>query len=537
MEADRQAAGQQPLYTPPLGAIETTLAAIWSEALRTKAVGRETTLSDCGGDPRTAALVADRIRQTLGVNLPLSAFSDTRSLAEIASMIRERRRRALAPILPAPRSAPLPLSQAQRGLWFLSQLEPQSTSYHVPLAYRIRGELHSGAIQRALDGLLRRHEALRTRFDRIDGEVLQRIDPPETGFALTHEDLSSRTDADERLRVLMTQEAHAPLDLERGPLARGRLIRLAATEHVLLITLHHINCDGLSLGIILRELRDMYMAFRRGAPDPLPPLKLQYADYAAWQRQWLSAELLSELSAWWKDKLAGVPDLLELPADRRRTRHSDFAGGVVPLALDPGITAGLKALGLQTRTTLFTVLLAGWALVLSRLSGQEHLVIGTPAATRTRTELEGLVGLFVNTLPLPMDVSGNPTLEELLQRIHTITLEAHEHQGLAFEQIVEAVKPTRSLTYTPLFQVMFAWEGDDTQRRLELPGLEVTEIPQPTLAVQFDLTLSLAQSGDCIVGGLSYATALFDETTIRRHATYLRRVLSQMVYGASRAAA
>jgi len=325
----------------------------------------------------------------------------------------------------------------------------------------------------------------------------------------------------------MIREVQTPFDLQRGPLARGRLLRMAPDDHVLLITLHHIISDGWSISILTRELSALYAAFKRGERAPLQPLKIQYVDYAAWQRQWLSEKRVSEHLDYWGHVLAGAPPLLELPTDRPRPAQQRFDGSVVAVELDEELTAGLKTLSQRYGMTLFMTLLTAWATVLSRLSGQDDLLIGTPTANRTHTEIEGLIGLFVNTLALRVSFSDDPTIEEVLLRTRGACLEAQEHQDLPFEQVVELINPKRSTAYTPLFQVMFAWENTETET-FDLPGLEVEQIDTPTTTAKYALTLGLTELRGRIVGELNFSTALFDATTAQRYVSYLRLVLAQM---------
>ena len=296
-------------------------------------------------------------------------------------------------------------------MWFLAQLKGVSEAYHIPLNLRLKGELDEDVLVQALAGLVVRHEALRTSFYTIDGELYQRIGAADKGFALRREDLRGFEDWRVRLSGLIDEEASTSFDLEHGPLIRGRLIRIGPDEQVLLVTMHHIVSDGWSMGVLLRELGSLYRAYSRGEADPLPALEIQYADYAAWQRQWLSGEVLGEQSAYWQGKLSDAPAVIELPTDRRRPAEQDFRGGDVRLELDEALTAGLNALSRRHGLTLFMTVLAGWALVLSRLSNQEDVVIGAPSANRDRLEIEGLIGFFVNTLALRVDLSGAPTVE------------------------------------------------------------------------------------------------------------------------------
>jgi len=452
---------------------------------------------------------------------------------------------ALARIEPVDRSGALPLSFAQWRLWFLDQLGVPGAVYHIPTRIRLKGELDRDALVRALERVVTRHEALRTTFAEADGEPVQRIAPAEESpFELAEHDLRGYAEAGAELVRLLEEDAATPFDLARGPLIRGCLIRLADDDQVLLITMHHIVSDGWSMGVFTRELSTLYAAFRDGGPDPLPALPIQYADYAVWQRRWVDGEVLKAQAEYWKETLAGVPELLELPTDRPRPARQDFSGREVLIELDAELTAGLKALGQRHGVTLYMTFLAAWAVVLGRLSGQENVVIGTPVAGRGRREIEGLIGFFVNTLAIRIDLSGSPTVAELLGRAKGRALEAQDHQDIPFEQVVELLQPVRSLAHTPLFQVMFNWLNMP-ERDLSLSGLarvrpEAAPAPAPgpeaaaqlrapsDASAQFDLSLTLSERGGRIVGALDYATALFEPETMERHVAYLRRVLAQM---------
>jgi len=439
----------------------------------------------------------------------------------------KRQTTAEAPIERADRTVLLPLSYAQQRLWFLSQLEGVSEAYHIPLGLRLRGDLDQAALRAALDSLVARHEALRTRFVQEAGEPRQRIAPEGIGFALQEHDLRGEADVEGALCQLSAQEVSAQFDLHSGPVIRGRLIRLAEHEHVLLLTMHHIVSDGWSVGVLLQELGELYRAYRCGQTDTLPALPIQYADYAVWQRRWLSGALLQSQREYWQRTLSGAPALLELPSERVRPAQQDYVGALLEFELGEELTGKLKALSQRHTATLFMTVLTGWAVVLSRLSGQQDVVIGTPVANRTRLELEGLIGFFVNTLALRLDLSGNPGVSELLQRVKSQTLNAHQHQDLPFEQVVEIVQPPRSLAHSPLFQVLFVWQNAQAAE-LEWPGLQLQPAELPHTTTKFDLTLSLVEAGDRIVGGVEYATALYERSTIERYMGYLRRVLEQM---------
>ncbi|HEV3051764.1 MAG TPA: condensation domain-containing protein, partial [Longimicrobium sp.] len=415
-----------------------------------------------------------------------------------------------APIVPVERSGPLALSFAQQRLWFLEQLGELGSTYHIPEQLRLRGALDRAALARTLERIVARHESLRTVFVLVDGEPQQRILPvEESGFSLVEHDFRALADVEDELRRLVQNEREAPFDLERGPLFRARLVRLADDDHLLLLTMHHVVSDAWSMGVFTRELRTLYTAFSQGEPDPLPALPVQYADYAAWQRRWVKGEVLDAQAAYWTQTLAGAPELLELPTDHARPARQDHAGDTVPVDLDAELTARLTALGHRHGTTLYMTVLAGWAVVLARLSGQGDVVIGTPSANRGRAEVEELIGFFVNMLPVRVELSGRPDVAALLARVKGRALEAQRNQDIPFEQVVERVRPVRSLAYTPLFQALFAWQNA-MGGALELPGLVVDAGAAETDTAKFDLTLFLAEQDGRIAGSIEYATALFD---------------------------
>ena len=340
-------------------------------------------------------------------------------------------------------------------------------------------------------------------------------------------DLRGVADQDRQLKHCMDKETHASFDLEKGPLLRASLIQIQDDECALLITQHHIVSDGWSIGIMLRELSQLYSAYCNGGSNPLSPLRIQYPDYAAWQRKWLSGDQLKSQSEYWRTALAGAPVLLDLPTDHPRPPHQSFKGDRVTIAWNSQITSALKQLSQKHGVTLFMTILSAWSAVLSHLSGQDDIVIGTPNANRNHPEIESLIGFFVNTLALRIDLSGKPTARELLERVRRSTLAALNHQDLPFEQVVEAVQPPRKMDHTPLFQVMFAWQNNEDDD-LEFPGLQITPCDLDYDAAKFDLTLSLWEEDNGIGGNLEYSTALFDRTTIERHVGYVHAMLLAM---------
>ncbi|MEI7257015.1 condensation domain-containing protein, partial [Dickeya dadantii] len=518
-------------YEAPAGEIETVLAQIWQDVLGVARVGRHDHFFELGGHSLLAVQLAARVRQALAIEMPLQALFATPRLIDLAQRLSGMDKAAHTLIPVAERTERLPLSFAQQRLWFLAQFDAAaSQAYHMPAALRLTGMLDRQALQRALNQLVARHEGLRTRFVVHDGQAWQQVDAPESGFALSCRDLRMLDPGlrDERLAALAAEEARAPFDLSRGPLIRAHLLQVADDEHLLLLTQHHIISDGWSIGILVREFSALYQAALRQLPDPLPPLPIQYADYAVWQRQTVQGERLNTALDFWRSQLMGAPALLDLPTDRPRPAVQSYAGAEVAVEFDAGVLHGLKACGQRHGTTLFMTLLAGWSLLLARLSGQEDVVIGTPVANRPHRELEGIIGCFVNTLALRVETGRCRTVSELLAQVRSRTLAAYAHQELPFEQVVEALQPGRSLSHSPLFQVMLALNNTPAEA-LEWPGLTLSVAEQPKPASPFDLTLSLTESDRGLAGSLQYASDLFEEATVVRMVGCLRTLLMAMV--------
>jgi amino acid adenylation domain-containing protein len=423
----------------------------------------------------------------------------------------------------------LPASGAQQRLWFIDQLEGGSIAYHIPLLLHIAGELDRQALLDALDALIVRHEALRTIFPEVDGVAMQEI-VPASRFQMSVVDLSARPAAERDMEVLRhtSQELASPFDLASGPLVRGRLLQLSAVEHALLITVHHIVADGWSVDVFIRELVQLYAASHTGVPSPLPPLPIQYADYAQWQHERLTEADVVERLKYWRQHLQGAPELLELPSDRARPAVQTYRGSSVRVSLGAELTAELKALARRHDLTLAMVLYAGWVVLLARLSGQSDIVVGVPVANRPCTEVEGLIGFFVNTLAVRTRLENDPTISEILRQVKRSMVGAYSQQQVPFELVVNALQPTRTLSYSPIFQVMFALQPAK-QSATQLAGITLVEREVPPQMSHFDLTLSLHEGGDEIEGTLTYATDLFDGDTVVRWAERLKVVLRAMV--------
>ncbi|HYH80098.1 MAG TPA: amino acid adenylation domain-containing protein, partial [Longimicrobium sp.] len=446
-------------YVAPRTPVEEVLAGIWVEVLRLERVGVEEGFFDLGGHSLLAIRVVSRIRELFGVELPLRALFEGPTVAEMARAVEEMRRAelpVLPPVVPVERDGTLPLSFAQERLWFIDRLEPESAAYNVPVVWRVGGALDEAALERSLSEIVRRHEALRTVFREVDGSPVQVV-APFGGFILPVEDLSGLSDADREaaLRRRAGEEARRAFDLSAGPLFRAALLRLGAEDHVLLLCMHHILVDQWSMGVLRRELSTLYAAYREDGESPLAELAVQYADYAVWQRGQLRGEVLDRHLAYWKEHLAGAPELLELPTDRPRPAVQTYRGAREGIMLSGELLARLEALGRSEGATLFMTLLAAFQVLLGRYGGSEDVVVGSPISGRTRREVEELIGLFLNTLVLRTDLSGDPGFRAVLGRVREMTLGAYEHQEIPFERLVTELQPGRSLSYSPLFQVMF----------------------------------------------------------------------------------
>ncbi|WP_038791344.1 condensation domain-containing protein, partial [Burkholderia pseudomallei] len=518
-------------YEAPQGAKEEALAAIWRELLHVERVSRHDNFFELGGHSLLAVQLVSRLRQALSVEVALSTVFDAPVLSALASRLDDNTAEVLPPIPLAPRDGRIALSLAQQRLWFLTQLEGVSEAYHMSGAVRLDGPLNREVLQRALNRIVMRHEALRTCFAREEGEPIQVIQP-HADLTVSYHDLREAEQTEQRAKDLSQAHASAPFDLSRDLPVRVLLLQLADEAHVVQVVMHHIASDGWSVGVFLQELSALYGSFIAEQGDPLAPLPLQYADYAAWQRRWLASGQLEKQGAFWQTNLSGAPTLLELPTDRPRPPKQSHAGASVEVKLGAALSERVKRLSQRHGVTPYMTLLSSWAAVLSRLSGQEEVVIGSPVAGRNRTEVEALIGFFVNTLALRLDLSSEPTVGELLKRTKAQVLSAQAHQDLPFDQVVERVKPPRSTAHPPLFQVMFVWQNMPAGE-LTIPGLTIRAVETPLQTAQFELTLSLREAGDDIVGHLNYASALFDESTVRRYVTYWRRLLEGMTAGAA----
>ncbi|HEY0783876.1 MAG TPA: condensation domain-containing protein, partial [Thermoanaerobaculia bacterium] len=545
----------------PLSPMEAALAAIWSELLDLPSgsrVGAADGFFALGGHSLLATQVVARVRERFGVELPVRALFEEPTLSGLAARVEVAQlalgvdltaavpSASLPPLRrsPAAPGAARPASFAQQRLWFLDRLEPGSALYNIPAALAVRGALDVPALARVLTEIGRRHETLRTVFVEEGGEPRQLVRPP-APVAVPLVDLAALPAARRfaEARALADAEAGRPFDLARGPLWRTVLLRLLPREHEALVTVHHIVSDGWSTEVLVREVAALYTAFTAGRPSPrpagsagnggsagLPELPVQYADYAVWQRALLSGPVLAGEVAWWRRQLAGAAPL-DLPFDRPRPASSSHRGEQLDRALAPALAAGLRALGRRYGATLFMTLTAAFQALLARLSGQDDVSVGTPVAGRSHVEIEGLIGFFVNTLVLRQDLAGDPPFRELLGRVRETSLAAQAHQAVPFERLVEELAPERSLSLSPLFQVLFALEAAP-RAALDLPGLSLAPLPfgRPAGGVaKFDLTWTVAEGASGLGSSLEFSTDLFDRATIARWASHLERLLAAVV--------
>ncbi|HEY2738205.1 MAG TPA: condensation domain-containing protein, partial [Thermoanaerobaculia bacterium] len=513
---------------------EEILAAIWSDLLEVDRIGRDDDFFARGGHSLLATQLVSRVRAAFGVELPLRALFEQPTVGGMARLVDELVRSGQGagapPLVRRDREAELPLSHAQQRLWFLHQMDSESSAYNVPLPLRLRGALDVAVLAGALSHIVARHEVLRTHFIAVLGRPLQVIDPPQP-FLPAVIDLTALSPAgrDGEARRLAAAESRRPFDLEHGPLLRAALLRMDPEDWVALFTMHHIVSDGWSTGILVRELSTAYDALGRGDAPRLPELPVQYADYAAWQNGRLSGELLESELAHWRGQLAGAPATLDLPFDRPRPPvQPRIRGAAQRFTVSAELSDALRAMSRDHAATLFMTLLTGLQVLLGRLAGQDDVVIGTPIAGRSRLEVENLIGFFVNTLVLRLDLSGNLSFAGLLARARTQTLAAYAHQDLPFEKLVEELVPERSLGHAPLFQVLFGFQNE-AGATLELSGLTWTPFDSAGETAKFDLTLSLEVSGRDLNGTLEYNRDLFDRMTIEHVVERYERLLAAAV--------
>ncbi len=520
-------------YVAPRTPTEEVLATLWAGALHLEQVGINDNFFELGGHSLLAIQVIAQLRTHLQIELPLRSFFEAATLAELAQQIEHQRTADtsaspdLLPITPVARDSHLLAAFAQERLWFIQQFAPDCLAYNSPAAIRFRGQLDIGALELSLNDIIHRHETLRTTFTAVDGQPVLVIAPelylPLPVIDLRHLPPDERETEARRLLAADQQ----PFHLERGPLIRTSLIRMDAADCILLVNMHHSITDGWSYAIFYRELAAFYQAHLTGIPAVLPDLPIQYADFAQWQRQRLQGALLEEHLAYWKTQLADCPALLALPTDHPRPSVQSLRGEIYRRPLPAALVATLKAVSQAEGCTLFMALTAAFAALLARYTDQTDIVVGSPVVERGRSEIEHLIGFFVNNLVLRIDLTDNPGFRELLRRTREVALGAYAHQDVPFEQLIDLLRLERDLSYQPLFQVALAMELEPLHG-LDLPGAHGEHLEVVTGGAWFDLSLVLEERAEGLVGAWEYATDLFEEPTIRRMAGHFEQLLQQL---------
>ncbi|HSE18779.1 MAG TPA: amino acid adenylation domain-containing protein [Pyrinomonadaceae bacterium] len=509
---------------------EQLLVQIWSEVLKVEPIGIHDDFFALGGHSLMAAQVVSRIRATFQIELPLRSLFETPTIESLAQAIESQAETAIIePIARVSRKTALPLSFAQQRLWFLNQLDPNNSAYNLSMVLRLEGPLNNSALEKTLDEIVQRHEVLRTRFVADDGPPRQVIEHGTTANLVTI-DLTGLPPGrrEEDAQSLFAAEAQRHFNFSESRLLRLMLLKLEDDKHWLVLVAHHIIADGWSVGIFTRELTQLYSAFSRGEDSSLSECAIQYADFAAWQRNWLTGERLTDELSYWKEQLSDAPALLELPTDQPRPAVQTFRGADVSFSLSSTLTSALQSLCRTHAVTPFMALSAAFAMLLSRYSRQSDVCIGTPVAGRTRLETEDLIGLFVNTLVLRTRFNGELTFRDLLAQVREVTLQADAHQYLPFEKLVDELQPERTLSYSPLFQAMFVLQ-DTPAEELDIHGLSLSRIDAATDTAQFDLTMRIEERAGEFTGRLNYNTDLFERATIERMTRHFLHLLGEMV--------
>jgi amino acid adenylation domain-containing protein len=529
VEAQKARLRTQAAYEAPANPTEEALSAIWSKLLAIDKVGRNDNFFALGGHSLMAVQVIARVRQTLSIELPLRAMFDAPTVGQFAERVEATRQShtgaAIAQMVRVPRAGNLPPSFAQQRLWFIDQLEPGSALYNLASMYRMQGAVNVPALEKTVNEIVRRHESLRTTFRNVDGQPMQVIAPelhlPMDVIAIRGSGAEQR---EAELSRLTREAACQPFDLANGPLFRASLLRMAEHDHVLVIVIHHIIGDGWSGSVIAGELAALYEAFAQGRPSPLPDLAIQYVDFAVWQRQWLQGEVQAKQVEYWRNQLAGAPPVLELPTDRARPAVQSHRGDIRTHVIPRQLVERLQALSRAEGATLFMTLLAGFQLLLSRYSGQDDIVVGSTVAGRNHAEVEPLIGFFVNTMALRTDLSGDPTCRELLARVKKVALEGYAHQEIPFEKLVEELQPERSLSYNPIFQVLFGLQNMP-RHVFQASGLQVERSQLHQAMSIFDMSWFAWETDDGVLLRVEYDTDLFEEATIVRALGHYEKLL------------
>ncbi|MCL5996769.1 MAG: amino acid adenylation domain-containing protein [Chloroflexi bacterium] len=524
-------------YIAPRTPVEEALSNIWTEVLGVSQISIHDNFFELGGHSLLATQVVSRIRDVFAVELPLRNIFESPTLATLAEHVDIAQRATsvtpVPPIRPISRDGSLPLSFAQQRLWFLDQLEPNSPSYNLPETIRLIGSLDTVVLERCLNEIVRRHESLRTTFRTIGGQPSQVI-ASELRVPLAMVDLRHLPPTAREAEALrhVNADTQTPFDLTHGPLLRASLLRLGDKDHIVHMTMHHIIGDEWSSNVLVQEMVTLYQAFSTHQPSPLPRLSVQYADFAHWQRHWLQGEVLQKQLDYWRKQLSGSPPLLELPTDRPRPAEQSFRGAYLTFELSPQLAEAIYNLSRQEGATGFMTLLAAFQTLLHRYTGSDDVNVGTPIANRNRAEIEALIGFFVNTLVMRANFAADPSFRALLHQVRETALGAYAHQDVPFELVVDALKPERNLSHSPLFQVMFVIQNTLLQARKhdqQQSGLTVSPVEAHSGTAKFDLTLFMLEEEGRLSGAFEYNTDLFDATTIKRMIGHFQVLLQGIV--------
>lgn len=537
------------VHVPPRSPAEVTIAEVWQEVLGVDRVGANDSFRALGGHSLLATQVIVRLRERLRQDVPLRLMFEADTVSALATEIARLANSVdddgagadLHPLRPQPRPERLPLSFSQERVWFIQQMDPQANAYNFQATIRFRGALDEGALRRAMDEIVHRHENLRATFEAHDGRPYQIIHPPQPAW-LQIEDLQSvsRADREQAVQARMQRELGAPFALDRLPLVRWTLLRLAPDDHLLIQVEHHLVHDGWSFHVLLRELVALYRAFIAGQPSPLAPLPVQFADFALWQRAWMDGAPAARQRAYWREQLRGLRPVWRFPLDRPRPRHQSMRGRSLRLELAPDLADAARALARRHDATLFQMMFAVYACLLFRYTGDEDLCVGTGIANRSRREIEGLIGMVINTIALRVDLAGEPTFAELLARVKQVTRAGYANQDIPFDQVVDVLKLKRTLAYSPIYQTTFSFH-DAPMPELDLPGLDI-ELQEGLSngSAKFDLNVIMmpraeqnvrrgATDGERGITMLwEYSTDLLDRDTVERLVHHYETLLAAL---------
>ncbi len=533
LPAPSEAEMARPSYDPPRSPAEEIIANIWSDVLKRTPIGTHTNFFDLGGHSLLATQVVSRIRKAFGIDLALRSLFERSTVAGLAELVEQGLKAGEGlqemAISPTPREGPLPLSFAQQRLWFLDQMSPGESAFNLPSAVRLKGELCIAALEATLSEILRRHEVLRTYFPSLNGEPVQVVAEP-TAVAVPLIDLEHLTEPCRSRQVakLIREESSNSFDLKHGLMLRARLLRLAADDHVVLLTLHHIAGDGWSIGVLVREIATLYGHFSKGLNSPLAELSIQYADFAVWQREWMAGQELQRQLDYWKTALGATPSDFELPGDRPRPAVQTFHGQSYRLFIDKNLSEKIEGLCRSEGATLFMALLSAFDALLYRYTGVGGVAVGTAIANRNRTEIEDLIGFFINTLVFKAEVTGSMTALELLRQIRNLSFGAYSHQDLPFEKLVDELQPKRDLSRSPLFQVMFILQNAPADA-MDLPGMTMSMVEASNQTAKYDLTLVVTATPDGLLAIFEYNTDIYNRVTIERLAGHFRTLIESLV--------